>query len=271
MDLFQIFFGFSQIIKFDFEKFVTIYNTLSPDYTWIFFLFFCFLAVLTFLKFFGEVGLYVYSVIAIIAANIQVLKLVKFSFFSEPIALGTTLFASTFLCTDILAEHYGAKKARINVLIGFAGFLLMTLLMLFTLGFKPLDYTTAGENYTWALSIQDNLLDIFLPFPTFFVASMAAYLCSQFFDVWFFGWISKLTNKRFLWLRNNLSTMTSSLIDNFIFSILAWIIFNPNPLDFTTVLFTFILGTYILRVLIALIDTPFVYLSKFLVPNNSYD
>ena len=156
-------------------------------------------------------------------------------------------------------------------MIGFAGFLLMTLIMLFTLGFKPLNPISTSENYIWALKTQDNLLGIFLPFPTFFVASMIAYLCSQFFDVWFFGWISKLTNKRFLWLRNNLSTMTSSLIDNFIFSIFAWIIFNPKPLDFGTVLVTFILGTYILRVLIALIDTPFVYLSRYLISNNSHD
>ena len=271
MDLFQIFVGFFQIFKFDFEKFVIIYNSITPDYIWIFFLLFCFFSILIFLKLFGEVGLYVYSVIAIIAANIQVLKLVKFSFFSEPIALGTVLFASTFLCTDILAEHYGAKKARINILIGFAGFLLMTLIMLFTLGFKPLNSISTSENYIWALNTQDNLLGIFLPFPTFFVASMIAYLCSQFFDVWFFGWISTLTNKRFLWLRNNLSTMTSSLIDNFIFSIFAWIICNPEPLDFATVFITFILGTYILRVLIALIDTPFVYLSRYLISNNSYD
>ena len=145
MDLFKIFNGFFQILKFDFEKFVTIYNSLSTDYIWIIFLFFSFFAVLVFLKIFGEIGLYIYSVIAIIVANIQVLKLVKFSFFSEPIALGTVLFASTFLCTDILAEHYGSKKARLNVLIGFAGFLFMTLLMLFTLGFKPLDSVTAGK------------------------------------------------------------------------------------------------------------------------------
>ena len=185
--------------------------------------------------------------------------------------MGTILFASTFFCTDILTEHYGVKKARINVFIGFAGFLLMTLLMLFTLGFTPLDSITAGENYHWAIGTQENLLGIFLPFPTFFAASMIAYLTSQFFDVWFFEWISKLTNKRFLWLRNNLSTMTSSLIDNFIFSIFAWIIFNPNPLDFKSVLLTFILGTYILRVLIALIDTPFLYLSRFLIAKNSYE
>ena len=268
MDLFQIFTGLLQILKLDFEKFVTVYNSISPDYIWIVFLLFCFIAVLIFLKLFGEVGLYIYSVIAIIAANIQVLKLVKFTFFLEPIALGTILFASTFLCTDILAEYYGSKKARTNIIIGFIGFLFMTLLMLFTLGFKPLDSTTAGENYIWALNTQENLLGIFLPLPIFFVASMIAYLTSQFFDVWFFEKLSKFTNKRFLWLRNNLSTMSSSLIDNFIFSIFAWIIFNPNPLDFKTVFFTFILGTYILRLFIALVDTPFVYLSKFLVPKK---
>ena len=48
----------------------------------------------------------------------------KFTFFLEPIALGTILFASTFLCTDILAEYYGSKKARTNIIIGFIGFLL---------------------------------------------------------------------------------------------------------------------------------------------------
>ena len=96
----------------------------------VFFLFLSFASVLIFFKLFGEVGLYIYTVIAIIAANIQVLKIVKFSFFEEPIALGTILFASTFLCTDILAEYYGAKSARKNILLGFSGFLLMTILML---------------------------------------------------------------------------------------------------------------------------------------------
>ena len=62
--------------------------------------------------------------------------------------------------------------------------------------------------------------------------------------------------------------MTSALLDNAVFSILAWVIFNPNPLDFNTVLFTFILGTYILRIIIAIFDTPFIYLAKFFLPNR---
>ena len=67
--------------------------------------------------------MYVYTVLAIIVANIQVLKIVNFPFFENPIALGTILFSTTFLTTDILTEYYGVKSARKNILIGFLGFL----------------------------------------------------------------------------------------------------------------------------------------------------
>ena len=257
MDFLQLFLGIYKLIIFEFNDFVIIFNSITTDLTWIVFLFFCFFTILIFLKLFGEIGLYIYSVVAIIAANIQLLKIVQFSFFIDPIPLGTALFASTFLCTDILAEHFGANKARKNVIFGFSGFLLMTLFMLFTLGFSPIDS-----------NMQDNLSAIFLPLPIFFAASMIAYLMSQFFDVWFFVKISNLTNKKFLWLRNNLSTIVSSLLDNIVFSIFAWIIFNPNPEDYYTVLI-FIVGTYILRITIAFLDTPFIYLAKFIIKNKS--
>ena len=91
---------------------------------------------------------------------------------------------------------------------------------------------------------------------------MIAYLSSQYFDVWLFSFLKKIFRDKYLWLRNNISTFSSSLIDNIIFSILAWIVFNPNPLDFYTVFFTYILGTYFLRILVAIFDTPFIYLAK---------
>lgn len=213
--------------------------------------------------------MYIYTVIAIFVANIQVLKIVDFPFFENPIALGTILFSTTFLTTDILAEYYGTKYARKNILIGFVSFLVLTILMLFTMGFTPLNESSAGDDYSWALPLQENLLGIFIPFPSFFAASMIAYLLSQYFDVWFYKKLLDITNKKFLWLRNNLSTICSALLDNTIFSIFAWIIFNPNPLDFNTVLFTFILGTYILRLIIALFDTPFIYLAKYFLPNRT--
>ena len=263
--------GFTQFFVLNFSGFVDALNQTPIIITWLIFLIFCLLSILIFLKLFGEVGIYIYTSMAIIGANIQVLKLVEFPFFDNPIALGTILFSSTFFATDILAEYYGVKYAKKNILIGFSSFLLMTMFMLFTIGFTPIDINIVGEEYSWASSIQENLLGIFLPFPSFFAASMIAYLFSQYFDVWFYEKISLITKKKFLWLRNNLSTMMSALLDNIIFSLLAWIIFNPNPLDFKTVLFTFILGTYILRIVIAIFDTPFIYLAKYFLPSKRND
>ena len=267
----EILSGLFKLFLFDFIGFVESLNQSSIIFTWIIFLLFCLIVILVFIKLFGEVGIYIYTVLAVIGANIQVLKIVDFPIFENPIALGTILFSTTFLGTDILSEYYGSNYARKNILIGFVSFLVMTIFMLFTLGFTPLNELSAGEEYSWALSVQGNLLGVFMPFPTFFAASMIAYLISQYFDVWFYKKLLEITNKKFLWLRNNLSTMISALLDNTIFSIFAWIIFNPNPLDFNTVLFTFILGTYVLRLVIAIFDTPIIYLAKFFIPNKIND
>ena len=96
----------------------------------------------------------------------------------SPIALGTILFASTFLCTDILSEYYGKEKARKNVLIGFCSFLLMTILMLVTIGIQPAEDE-------WVSMVQESLAILFTPMTSIFVASMIAYLISQYFDIWF--------------------------------------------------------------------------------------
>ena len=253
-----------------------IINSISNQNTevvWFIMLILCFLSILVFLRLFGYVGLYVYSAIAIIAANIQVLKQANFNFFSSinekiipfyepnPIALGTILFASTFLCTDILSEYYGKEKARTNVLIGFCSFFLMTILMLVTIGIQPAE----GE---WVSMVQDSLAILFTPMTSIFVASMIAYLISQYFDIWFFNYLKTISSNKLLWLRNNVSTAVSSLIDNTIFSIFAWIILNPNPFPLSDVIMTFILGVYLLRVFIALLDTPFIYLAKYFIPEE---
>ncbi len=233
-------------------------GSLNTFVVWLIMLFFCFSSILIFLKLFSFSGLYVYSALAVIIGNIQVLKTVDFFYSPEPVALGTLLFASTFLCTDILSEHFGKDKAQKNVLIGFVSFLFVTIVMQITIGFNP----SAND---WS---QESLENIFTPMSRFFIASMIAYLVSQYFDVWIYSTIKNLTMNRFLWLRNNLSTILSSLIDNTVFSILAWIILNPNPETFYNVIMIYILGTYILRIFIALIDTPFMYLSKIFLPRK---
>ena len=232
-----------------------ILNSLSTELMWILMLLFCFISILFFLRLFGYVGIFIYSSLAVIAGNIQVLKTVDFFYSPEPVALGTILFASTFLCTDILSEYYGKEKARMNIVIGFFAFLFMTLLMVLTIGFSP-----SAEDW-----VQESLSNVFTPMTRFFIASMIAYLISQYFDVWFYNYIRNLTSQKFLWFRNNLSTVVSSLVDNTVFSIFAWILLNPDPVSLYNVIMIYILGTYLLRIIIALLDTPFIYLAKFFI------
>ena len=242
-----------------FFELTTILNSLSTELMWFIMLLFCFFSILIFLRIFGYIGIFIYSALAVIAGNIQVLKTVDFFYSPEPVALGTILFASTFLCTDILSEYYGKEKARMNILIGFSAFLFMTLLMVITIGFEPSDAD-------W---VQESLSNVFTPMTRFFIASMIAYLISQYFDVWLFNYLKQALSGKSLWLRNNLSTIISSLVDNTVFSIFAWILLNPEPVSVYNVIMIYILGTYLLRIFIALIDTPFIYIAKFFVPKTN--
>ncbi len=241
-------------------------NTLPPEAIWVLMLIVCFSTILAMLRLFGEAGLYVYIAVAVIGANIQVLKAVQFSVYPSPVALGTILFASTYLCTDILAEHYGRAAARRGVWIGFTALLLFVVVMILTVGFAPLTPLQAGADMAWALPFHDHMTALFTPVPALFAAGMAAYLLSQYHDIWLYGVLSRITNKRHLWLRNNASTWISGLIDNTVFSVLAWVVFAAEPIGWQPLIFTFILGTYVLRVLVALLDTPFVYLARWCRP-----
>src|SRR3546814_15841390 len=72
--------------------------------------------------------------VAVVGANVQVVKAVQFGIYDTPVGLGTVLFSSTYLCTDILMEHYGREAARRGVLLGFAVYLFWTVLMVLTMG-----------------------------------------------------------------------------------------------------------------------------------------
>lgn len=244
------------------ESLIARMNEWPPEVMWIILLLVCFASVLSLHRFLGPIGLYAYIAVAIVGANIQVLKAVQFSIYPEPVALGTILFSSTYLATDILVELYGVKAGRQGVYIGFFSHLFFSTIMLITLGFSPLTPEQAGENMAWALPFHGHISALFtLQFSLFF-AGMIAYLTSQLHDVYFFDWLKQKTQNKYLWVRNNVSTTISGLIDNTIFSVLAWIVFSSNPLPFMTVLLTYILGTYWLRLTLALLDTPIIYLAK---------
>lgn len=236
-------------------------NALPPELLWLATFAACFGSVLVLHRLFGAAGLFVYVVVAVIGANIQVLKVVSFSVYPDPVGLGTILFASTYLCTDILAERYGPAAARKAVLLGFAGYLFFTAMIMLALGFAPLTAEQAGADYAWALPVHGHMEALFTPAPALFAASMVAYFVSQYHDIWLYELLRRLTGGRMLWMRNNASTMISALIDNIVFNSLAFVIFAADPLPWNAVIFTYILGTYWLRLVLAALDTPFIYLA----------
>jgi uncharacterized integral membrane protein (TIGR00697 family) len=233
-------------------------NTLSPEMLAIFTLVTSSLVILIMHKIYGYVGLFCYITMAYIATNIQVLHLAQYSFAIEPVALGTVLFATTFLVSDIITEHYGSEKARMAVGISFITQIAFTMLMILTIAHPPLE----NGKVLSAMEV------IFLPAPRILIASLIAYLTSQLLDIWIFQKLSKQTNKRHLWFRTFASTAISALVDNFIFSLLAWVILSPTPVSFNTLIFTYVLGTYVARLLVSAFSTPVIYLSYYYSPKK---
>jgi uncharacterized integral membrane protein (TIGR00697 family) len=220
---------------------------------------FCGIAQLFLFRIMGLSGLYLYTAVGVIAANLQALKAVYFPFYSEPIALGTEIFTSLFLCSDLINEHYGKKAALKSIWIGFSAYFLMTVFMIFTLGYTPLPASFPVGSFRLA---HEHIHALFLPAPAIFISSMAAYFVSQYSDVWIYRFFYTLTQGKILWLRAIGSTLISLFIDNFIFSILAWKFLSPNPCETSTLLGTYVIGVYLFRLGVSILNTPFLYVTK---------
>lgn len=206
----------------------------------------------------GLYGLYAYNIIATILANIQVLKLSQFSLSPEPVALGTITFATIFLVSDIITEHYGKQAAQRSIWLSFSSQIIVTILMILTLGHTPIPNDIA----------QPAMETLFLPAPRLVIASMVSFVVSLWIDIQIFNALNVYTRHRHLWLRTGLSTMIGALVDNVIFSTLAWVVLAPQPVTLQSLVFTYIFGTYVARVLIAIVSTPVLYLSYYFKNRN---
>jgi queuosine precursor transporter len=221
---------------------------------------------------FGAAGMFIFIAVGIIAANVQVLKSASFSFYASPIPLGTVAFSATYIATDVLTEYYGRAVARKAVWLGFSAMLLMTVMMLLIMGYKPMTAEEAGAGMAWALPNHDHIVALYMPQATLLIAGLSSYLISQFNDIFVFQKIRQWTGRGQLWVRACGSTAVSALIDNTVFSTLAWMVFpwllgqRDQVVDPYTLVFTFILGTYWIRLAMALIEAPFIYAARWFLP-----
>jgi queuosine precursor transporter len=189
------------------------------------------------------IGLYVAALASaiVIAGKIGVLEV-----FGQNIALSASIvvFSATFLITDVLAEVYGKAEAKKAIWAGAALYPILYISIYFSVGFTPdAFYSEQGlqDAYSATMDITGRVI----------IASFLAFIFGQLHDVWAFHFLKEKTNGKHLWLRNNVSTWGSQLIDTVIFYTIAF--YGVIPL------FDIIVPTYIAKIFIAIIDTPFVY------------
>ncbi|HXH55590.1 MAG TPA: queuosine precursor transporter [Gammaproteobacteria bacterium] len=209
-------------------------------------------------RLFGKEGLFVFIVLAVIIANIQSLKVIQLSFFDAPIAMGSILFTTTLLATDILSEYYGKKETEKAIWLGFFGLLMVSVMMLLTLGTQVIPAQPGSSLYRY-VETHDAMTLLFTPSSALTLASLIAYLISQYTDMWVFLWLKKRSNSRFLSIRTFLATLLATLVDNCIFSFLAWRVFYPLDIDLKTFFYAYILGALGIRIFVNLLNSPFIY------------
>lgn len=206
----------------------------------------CFACIVIIEKLFKKEGLIVWMSFATVVANIVVVKMVNLFGFTS--SLGNILFASNFLATDILVEKYDRESAKKAIKMALVFTLIFIGITQISLAFIPdsTDIAQSAMKELFALNLRAS------------VASITMYYISNNLDIFLFEKIKKKFPKQ-LWLRNNVATIISNCTENYIFNFLAFVgIFSlPTIISIATT-------STIIEIIIAVCDTPFLYLSKHL-------
>ena len=226
-------------------------SNFNQETLWLLVVFYDLSLAIFLYRFFGKYGLYCAVILGIVLGNLQGGKVSELTILGMQfnVSMGAILYSGIYFATDVLNEKYGRKEANRAVMLGFVANIAVMITLVLSVQFKPSDITGS------ALEVHNAISTLAYYSPAFVIGSLTAYLVSQTFDVWFFHKIKSYTGESKLWLRNNLSTITSQLIDTLIYQF-TWVF--ATGMDWTTALM--LAGTkYIFKVLIAAVDTIFIY------------
>lgn len=223
-----------------------------PNALWLCVLLFDLSMTLLLFRIFGKTGLYAVIVLDIMLSNIVGPKITMVFGFNT--SMGVIVYSGIYFATDLLSGRYGKREANRAVLIGFAVSVLVVAFGLLSLLFLP---TPDPQKAAFANSVSGALDVLFSYTPRFVFGSLLAYLLSQTHDVWMFHFLKTKTQGRHLWLRNNVSTITSQAIDTVVYGLVVW----TAIFDLRTAM-ELALVKYMFKIVIALIDTPFIYWAR---------
>lgn len=182
-----------------------------------------------------------FFVASLIVANVVACKVVDIFGLTVPAAVAA--YPLTFLCTDIIGELWGKEEANRTVKTGIIIQLSSLILLYITIWLPPAVFAAGFQ------AIYQQVLGSSI---RFVAASLCAYIASQSCDVLIFHKLRVKSRGKHKWLRNNASTMTSQLIDTAIFITIAFWGEVPN-------LLFMIISQYVIKLCLALLDTPFFY------------
>lgn len=200
-------------------------------------------------RYFGlEIATALYAALTV-TANVVAFKIVsvgKIGGLALVAPAGVIVYSSTFLITDFLSEIAGKERAKRAVLAGILANLAAVAAIQIAVVWTPAGFMS-GEDV-------EAFERVFSYTPRIVAASIVAFVISQFHDIYAYHFWKVVARGRFLWLRNNASTMTSQAIDTVVFITLAF--YGVLPAD---ALIAVILSQYVVKVIIAALDTPFLY------------
>lgn len=209
--------------------------------------------VILFYRLFGKKGLLCWTVLATILANIEVL--IQVHAFGMDMTLGNIMFATSFVVTDILSEVAGKEYSKKAVNIGIATSICFIVCSQSWLLFTPNEYDFAMPSF----------ITLFQNTPRLIGSSLIVYAIVQRFDVWAYHKWWNLTERicnnshKFLWLRNNGSTLISQLFNAVLYCVFAFAGTIPND-ELKSIIFS----TYIIYIFTSVLDTPVVYICRYL-------
>lgn len=179
---------------------------------------------------------------------------------------GIITYPLTFLLTDVVSEIWGRKRASFMVIAGFFMSLLMLAILQLAVALPPSPFWSQGQlGFEDADAMQRAYRATFNNPGVLIFASMMAYLAAQLLDVHLYHFWWKVTGGRHMWIRNNGSTMISQLVDTIIVNCIFLRLgagFGPENGWTWGRISEVVLAVYICKVVLALVDTPLIYLCR---------
>ena len=215
---------------------------------WLIMLIIVFSFVLASYKIFGKMGLFAIIPILVILSDVQVL--VNINILGCVNTLGNITYAGIFLISDTLTEIYGKKDAKKGINIGIFTMVFVNIMMILAIHFVPIQNNFSINNY-------NALKRIFTLIPRISLASWCAYYVSQNINIFLYHRLKQKSKGTKIWFRSILSTFFGEMIDNIIFTFLAFF----GVLNFKIMVMIFF-SSYIMKLLVGVLDTPLIYLAR---------